>query len=80
MRRNLALFIAVDENNIEKVREIIDLGVNINAVDSRYDENILLNGSTALQRASVRGFDNIVSFLLSKGASIDKKNKKGLTD
>jgi ankyrin repeat protein len=53
----------------ETVRLMLDLGFDI---DARGDHE-----STALNRAAVRGFDDLIGLLLARGASMEAKNEFG---
>jgi ankyrin repeat protein len=56
---------------IEAIKLCLDLGLDI---DAATDE-----GETALQGASQRGADTVVSYLISRGADVTAKDKKGHT-
>ena len=65
------LFGYVHENKIEKVRELLDVGINIDT------KNIL--GKTVLFFASKYGYTEIVKLLLERGANVNIKYFDGLT-
>jgi len=56
---------------IEAIKVCLDAGVDINAADGR--------GQTALYGAALQGYDEIVKFLLSKGADPKIKDQRGFT-
>jgi hypothetical protein len=56
---------------LEAVKLCYDLGMNVNDVNSM--------GITALMGAANRGSDDIIEFLVSKGAKLDAKDKEGRT-
>ena len=56
---------------IEAITVCLDAGVGINAADGR--------GQTALFGAALQGYDDIVKFLLSKGADPKIKDQRGFT-
>jgi ankyrin repeat protein len=56
---------------LEAVKLCYDLGLDVNAVNSM--------GLTALHGAANRGSDDIIKFLVEKGARIDAKDKEGRT-
>jgi ankyrin repeat protein len=56
---------------LEAVRLCSELGQDVNAVNSM--------GVTALMGAANRGSDDIIRFLVSKGARLDAKDKEGRT-
>ena len=60
-----------DAQSIEAVQVCLEAGVDINAVDGR--------GQTALYGAALQGYDEVVKFLLSKGAKTDIKDQRGFT-
>ena len=65
------LHIAVDSDNLEVVKEVLDRGVDINQVD---DE-----GLTAIQYATICEYPEMVAYLLSRGADPLIKDDDGLT-
>jgi ankyrin repeat protein len=56
---------------LEAVQLCYDLGLDVNAINSM--------GLTALHGAANRGSDDIIRFLVSKGARLDMKDKEGRT-
>jgi len=56
---------------LEAVQLCVDLGLDVNAVNSM--------GLTAVHGAANRGSDDIIRFLVSKGARLDVKDKEGRT-
>ena len=56
---------------IEAAKLAIDLGADLNAVN--------VPGDTAMHAAAYAGFNNMIPFLLDKGASLNPKNKRGNT-
>jgi ankyrin repeat protein len=59
------------ESGIDAVKLAVELGNDINAVAA--------NGDTALHSAAYHGFDSDITFLVTKGARLDVKNKRGQT-
>jgi ankyrin repeat protein len=60
-----------NEEAFEAVKLCYEVGNNVNAVDT--------NGDTALHGAAHRGANEIVKFLVEKGAKLDVPNKLGWT-
>ncbi|MEO8256396.1 MAG: ankyrin repeat domain-containing protein [Acidobacteriota bacterium] len=56
---------------LEAVKLCVDLGMDVNAVNSL--------GITALMGAANRGSDDIIQFLVDKGARLDARDKEGRT-
>jgi ankyrin repeat protein len=56
---------------LEAVQLCVDLGLDVNAINSM--------GLTAVHGAANRGSDDIIRFLVSKGARVDVKDKEGRT-
>jgi len=56
---------------IEAIKLCLKTGVDINATDSR--------GQTALHGAALKGYDQVVQFLVDQGAKVDVKDKRGFT-
>ena len=56
---------------LEAVKTLYDLGLNVNDANSM--------GVTAVMGAANRGSDDIIEFLVSKGAKLDAKDKEGRT-
>lgn len=65
------LFLEIDRGNAFRVRVIIDKGVDIKARDDK--------DFTALGKAAMWGYMDVVRVLLDKGADINAKVYKGLT-
>jgi len=59
------------DGNLDKVKEIINGGVNVNSPDS--------DGQTALMLAAFNGHSDIVLLLLESGAAIDRRDLMGRT-
>ncbi|MEJ2171603.1 MAG: ankyrin repeat domain-containing protein [Woeseiaceae bacterium] len=59
------------ERSLVAVRTIIEMGVDINAVNA--------DGETAMHKAAFSGADNVVRYLADSGAEIDLKTKSGET-
>ena len=60
-----------EADSIDAIKVCLEGGVDINAVDGR--------GQTALYGAALQGYDEVVKFLLSKGAKVDIKDHRGFT-
>jgi ankyrin len=60
-----------EDRALEATRLALDLGANVNAANQA--------GDTALHGAAAKGYDAIVQLLVSKGAGLDAKNKRGRT-
>lgn len=63
------LVIAAGNGNLEKVKSLLNKGVDINAKETKL-------GLTALMFASSAGYLNMVKYLISKGADINVKSSK----
>ncbi|KAK7495461.1 hypothetical protein BaRGS_00013400, partial [Batillaria attramentaria] len=63
---------ACNKNDIKKVKELINRGVSVNCHDSR-------NCETPLHVACRIGNEDLLKFLLNKGADVKAKNDKGFT-
>lgn len=59
------------EQRAAAIQFCLDHGANIDAVD--------LTGATALHRATTRNLDDVISYLASKGAKLDIKDKEDRT-
>jgi hypothetical protein len=59
------------KNLLEAVKLCFELGMSVNDANSM--------GITALMGAANRGSDEIIEFLVSKGAKLDAKDKEGRT-
>jgi hypothetical protein len=66
------LIIAVHEGDIEAVRYLADIGVDINTKSKN-------DGLTALMVATMKGNTKLVSLLLEKGADVNVKTGEGYT-
>ena len=64
-RRNKILMKAIDENDIEKVRKLIEQGANLNIQYEEWDNE------TPLIRSLKKGHDEIANLLLDNGAMVD---------
>jgi ankyrin repeat protein len=64
---------AVKANDVEKVKQLIKAGADINDVGD-YDENRLINGFTPLQWAVWKGHIEIVKLLIQAGADINSQS------
>ena len=62
---------STDEQALAAVKLCVELGLDVNAATDR--------GETALHGAALRGANNIVTYLVEKGAKLDAKNKQGYT-
>lgn len=65
------IFYNVSENNLKKVMELIDEGIDINIVDE--------DGLSALHWACDRGYLQIVEYLISKNANVNIEDSDGST-
>jgi len=54
---------------IASIKLCLDAGVDVNAADNQ--------GDTALHGAAQKGWDQVVQFLVDRGAKLDLKDKKG---
>src|SRR5206468_1036690 len=59
------------ERLLEAVKFCVEIGQNVNAANSM--------GLTAVMGAANRGSDDIIQFLVDKGAKLDVKDKEGRT-
>jgi len=66
------IFDAVAHNNIKRVREMLDMGVNINIREHDHK-------CTPLQVAAARGSRQAVEFLVQRGADINAQDDRGST-
>jgi ankyrin repeat protein len=67
-----AFALAAKHGEIAKVRKLLEEGVNVDAVDSRFH-------ATALMWAAHEGHADIVQLLLDNGADIDARQELGRT-
>jgi len=65
-------FHAAQNNNVKKLSDLIDLGVDVNQRDTD-------TSNTALHLAAMRGQKHAIYFLIDQGADIDAQNRKGST-
>merc|ERR1712137_741412 len=63
------LFHAAGNNNVKKLTELLNLGVDINQRDTG-------TGNTALHQAAMKGQKHALFFLVDQGADIDAQNNK----
>jgi ankyrin len=56
---------------VEAIGLLLAAGVDVNAADS--------NGRTALHGAAQKGYDQVVRFLVSKGGTLDVKDRRGFS-
>jgi ankyrin len=63
--------VEVEALTLETVKVATGLGVDVNVVNA--------DGNTALHAAASRGYENVIRFLVEKGAKLDATNKKGQT-
>ena len=76
--RLLARFAGV--GNTEGVRQLLELGVNVNAVDEEGDAYFdIAKGSTALHAAAWRMWPKTVKLLLERGAQVNARDGKART-
>ncbi len=68
---------AAANGDLERVIEILNKGVNVNASFARDDSE--LSGMTALMVASSRGYSNMVAELIKRGANVNLKHYSGET-
>src|SRR3569832_959501 len=68
---------AAANGDLEKVIEILNKGVNVNATFARDDTE--LSGMTAIMVASSRGYSNTVAELIKRGANANLKRYTGET-
>ncbi len=62
---------AVEDGDLEKVRELADLGIDINSKGS--------TGYTALHRAADAGNTELIELLISLGADVNERGEEGKT-
>ncbi|MFP3023396.1 MAG: ankyrin repeat domain-containing protein, partial [Wolbachia sp.] len=67
------LFDAVKQNNLGKVKELIDQGASINAADTS------IYGKKPIHIAAENNNKNIIEFLLNRGVSVDDTERVGNT-
>jgi ankyrin repeat protein len=78
----IALRDAIYENNINKVKELVNKGININLPvrEKHFDPAFPPLYLTPLKSAALQGNDEIVKFLLDKGALVNPKDKDNDSD
>ena len=64
---------------LEVVKLLVGLGADVNASSNDLATNIPGGGSTALHGAALSGADDMVQFLVEKGADLDAKDFFGMT-
>jgi hypothetical protein len=67
----LPLYHAIQNNDIELVKGLIDAGANVNTTNSR--------GETPLFTAALKGYLKIVQFLITKNANVNLGSKADIT-
>jgi len=60
-----------EAESIASIKLFLDAGADVNSVDNQ--------GATALHGAAQKGWDQVVQFLVDRGAKLDVKDKKGHT-
>merc|ERR1712137_780856 len=65
-------FHAAANNNVKRLNELLELGVDVNQIDTD-------TGNTALHMACTKGQKHAIFFLVDQGADIEAQNKKGST-
>merc|ERR1712137_994458 len=65
-------FHAAGNNNVKRLNELLELGVDVNQIDTD-------TGNTALHMACTKGQKHAIFFLVDQGADIEAQNKKGST-
>lgn len=65
-------FHAAQNNNVKKLSDLIDIGVDVNQRDTD-------TSNSALHLAAMRGQKHAIYFLIDQGADIDAQNRKGST-
>ena len=68
---------AAANGDLEKVIELLNKGVNVNATFAR--DGSEMSGMTALMVASLRGYSNTVAELIKRGANVNQKRYTGET-
>ncbi|MBE6463683.1 MAG: ankyrin repeat domain-containing protein [Alphaproteobacteria bacterium] len=63
--------ICIKGGDINEVKELIDMGVDVNQKDN--------SGRTALMEASYWGYKEVVELLIQNGADVNQKDEKGKT-
>merc|ERR1712100_468767 len=65
-------FHAASNNNVKRLNELLELGVDVNQIDTD-------TGNSALHMACTKGQKHALFFLVDQGADIEAQNKKGST-
>lgn len=65
------LFEAIEYNNVEKVKQLLDSGLNVDVKDN--------DNMTSLQKASAKGYTDIVELLIERHADVNEQDYKGWT-
>ncbi|MFC7441142.1 ankyrin repeat domain-containing protein [Laceyella putida] len=68
---NLSLILAAEQGAVETVRQLLDAGADVNAVDGQ--------GETALHKAAVQGDLAMIQCLVEAGADVNRQNQRGET-
>ena len=68
---NEKFFKAIEDNNLNLVKELVAKGVEINKANNE--------GWTPLHAAAQNGHLDIVKYLINKGANLKEKNRNGET-
>ncbi|MEX1014028.1 MAG: ankyrin repeat domain-containing protein [Candidatus Paceibacterota bacterium] len=72
-----ALFLAIGNEDLEKIKNLVKNGANVNAVTEVSSRSSLSNIKTPLMLAcDIRNLD-IVKFLIDNGADVNARNKRG---
>lgn len=66
------IFTAVKDNNFRRLKELIDVGVDVNIRNEHGD-------TTPLIVAAANGAKHCMEFLLARGADVNAKNDRGIT-
>lgn len=66
------IFLAAEQNNLKKVKELLDKGLDPNIRDTD-------RGSTPLHWASTKGHIDIIEALINAGADVNAQTNKGRT-
>jgi ankyrin repeat protein len=67
MSTAVALGFGTEEDSIEAIKLLLDLGLDVNAADNQ--------GNTPLHGAAFRGADKVVTYLAERGARLDVRTK-----
>ncbi|NEJ83217.1 hypothetical protein GR268_42830, partial [Rhizobium leguminosarum] len=66
-----SLHTATEQRNINKIKELVNAGVNINLKDN--------NSWTSLHKAAQKGHIDVAAFLISLGADVNARDNNGIT-